>query len=163
VSVETAAVAVGKAVGKHVVMAWLADRSAEEERDKDLVELVQARFPDRIMRRRFERQIADIADQVAERLLTLCGHEYGGLRQNDKAAVLAEVVRTLAEADFSDRALFAADVDAARRAPGSTTSCSTSVATAWCVSSSSCRSSAREHPPRCWADCRESRIRYRWS
>jgi hypothetical protein len=106
-SLETAAVAAGKAVGKHLVMAWLAGRKAEQEQRADLVELVQARFPDRIARRRFDRQIADIADQVAERLLTLCGHEYRGLRRNDKAA---------AAADLSDKALFSADVDPIRLA-----------------------------------------------
>jgi NACHT N-terminal Helical domain 1/NACHT domain len=115
-SLETAAVAVGKAVGERLALAWLAGRSAEQERGKDLVELVQARFPDRIMRRRFERQIADIADQIAERLLSLCGHEYRGLRKNDKAAALAEVVKALAEADLSDQALWSADLDAARLA-----------------------------------------------
>jgi hypothetical protein len=60
VSVETAAVAVGKAVGKHVVIAWLADRPAEQERDSGLVGLVQARFPDRIMRRRAAKDPAPV-------------------------------------------------------------------------------------------------------
>lgn len=113
---ESAAVSVGRALGKHVALAWLTARSAERERGKDLVQLIQTRFPDRIMRRRFERQIADIADQIAERLLSLCGHEYGGLGKNDKAAVLAEVVRALADADLSDRALFSADMDPVRLA-----------------------------------------------
>ncbi|MCW2862664.1 MAG: putative signal transduction protein with Nacht domain [Actinoallomurus sp.] len=113
---ESAAVAVGKALGKHLAQVWLQGRSGEQERRSELAELIQARFPDRIARRRFERQIADIADQVAERLLGVCGHEYGGLAENDKAAALAEVGTTLAEADLSDRALFAADVDAVRLA-----------------------------------------------
>jgi hypothetical protein len=113
-ALEAAAVAVGKALGKHLTQAWLTGRSAEQERGKDLVELVQSRFPDRIARRRFERQVADVADQVAERLLAVCGHEYGGLGDNDKAAALAEVVQTLAEADLSDQALFAADMDPVR-------------------------------------------------
>jgi NACHT domain len=113
-ALEAAAVAVGKALGKHLTQAWLTGRSAEQERGKDLVELVQVRFPDRIARRRFERQVADVADQVAERLLAMCGHEYGGLGDNDKAAALAEVVQTLTEADLSDQALFAADMDPVR-------------------------------------------------
>jgi hypothetical protein len=115
-ALEAAAVAVGKALGKHLTQAWLADRSAEQERGKDLVELIQTRFPDRIARRRFERQVADVADQVAERLLAMCGHEYGGLGDNDKSAALAEVVQTLTEADLSDQALFAADLDPVRLA-----------------------------------------------
>ncbi|GAB2854195.1 NACHT domain-containing protein [Actinoallomurus bryophytorum] len=113
-ALEAAAVAVGKALGKQLAQVWLAGRSAEQERGKDLVELIQTRFPDRIARRRFERQVADVADQVAERLLAMCGHEYGGLGENDKAAALAEVVQTLAEADLSDQALFAADLDPVR-------------------------------------------------
>ena len=113
---ESAAVAVGKVLGTHLAQAWLAGRSAGQERGKGMVELIQAKFPDRIARRRFERQIADVADQVAERLLAMCGHEYGGLGENDKAAALAEVVQTLTEADLSDPALFAADLDPVRLA-----------------------------------------------
>jgi hypothetical protein len=78
-TLEAAAVAVGKALGNHLAQAWLTGRSAEQDRRRELTELIQARFPDRIARRRFERQIADVADQVAERLLTMCAHEYGGL------------------------------------------------------------------------------------
>ena len=117
-TLEAAAVAVGKALGKHLAQAWLAGRSAEEERRKELTDLIQVRFPDRIARRRFERQVADVADQVAERLLTMCGHEYGGLSENDKAAALAEAVQTLAGADLSDQALFDADLDPVRLAAG---------------------------------------------
>ncbi|GAA0363905.1 NACHT domain-containing protein [Actinoallomurus spadix] len=115
-ALEAVAVAVGKALGGHLAQTWLTGRSAERERSRDLVDLMQSRFPDRIVRRRFERQIDDIADQVAERLLTLCGHEYGGLRENDKTAALAEVAQTLAGADLSDRALLATDLDPVRLA-----------------------------------------------
>jgi hypothetical protein len=113
-TLEAAAVAVGKALGTHLARAWLTGRSGERERGKDLIELTRVRFPDRIARRRFERQVADVADQFAERLLTVCGHEYGGSAEGEKAAALAEVVLTLTEADLSDRALFAADLDPAR-------------------------------------------------
>lgn len=115
-TLETAAVAVGKALGNHLARTWLAGRAAGQERGKDLAELTRVRFPDRIARRRFERQVADIADQVAERLLTMCGHEYGGLADNDKAAALAEVTQVLAGADLSDDALFATDMDPVRLA-----------------------------------------------
>ena len=113
-SLEVAAGAVGKAVGKQLVLAWLGEQQAERRREAELTELIQVRFPDRIKRRRFERQIADVADQVTERLLTMCGHEYGGLRKTDKAGVLTMVADTLAAADLSDQELFAADMDAAR-------------------------------------------------
>ena len=48
--------------------------------------------------------------------MAMCGHEYGGLGENDKAAALAEVVQTLAEADLSDQTLFATDLDPVRLA-----------------------------------------------
>src|SRR3954471_21526663 len=115
-TLEAAAVAVGKALGKHLAQAWLTGRSAEQDRRKELTELIQVRFPDRIARKRFERQVADVADQVAERLLTMCGHEYGGVSENDKAAALAEAKQTLTESDLSDRALFDADLDPVRLA-----------------------------------------------
>src|SRR4051812_50204187 len=93
-TLEAAAVAVGKALGKHLAQAWLTGRSAEQDRRKELTELIQVRFPDRIARRRFERQVADVADQVAERLLTMCGHEYGGAGEKDKAAPPARAEKT---------------------------------------------------------------------
>ena len=69
-------------------MAWVGEQQAERRRDAELSELIQVRFPDRLVRRRLTRQIDDVADQVAERLLALCGHEYRGLRKNDEAAAL---------------------------------------------------------------------------
>ncbi len=105
------ALAAGKAVGLWAGRLWLSDRTLAEERGKDLIELIQVRFPDRIVRRRVQRQLDDIADLVAERLITLCGHEYRGLSEGDKSAALAEVTVVLRRANFSDEALFAADVD----------------------------------------------------
>jgi hypothetical protein len=169
-SLEAAAVAVGRAVGKQLVVAWVGEQQAERRRDAELSELIQVRFPDRLVRRRLTRQIDDVADQVAERLLALCGHEYRGLRKNDEAAALTAVADTLAAADLSDQELFAADVDAARVAGrvragrsgraveqdlgeagrGSTTWCSRSAAAAWCGSSSNCPSTGRGRPHRRW-------------
>ncbi|MQY08477.1 NACHT N-terminal Helical domain 1-containing protein [Actinomadura macrotermitis] len=107
--VESVALTVGKIVGIRAGGLWLAGRRDKGDRDKDLVELIQLRFPDRIHRRRAERQLDEIADSVAERVITLCGHEFGGLGENDKAAVLVDVADVLKAADLSDEALFAAD------------------------------------------------------
>src|SRR4051794_19955212 len=103
---EAAAVAAGQVLGRHLAQAWLAGWSAERDRKRDLADLIQVRFPDRIARRRFERQIADIADQVAERLLTLCGHEYGGLRENDKGPAPPGGKKNPTQADPSPPAPF---------------------------------------------------------
>ena len=108
---ESATLAVGKAVAMRAGRVWLCARTAKAERTKDLVELIKVRFPDHVAARRIDRQLADIADSVVERLRPLCEHEFGGLAENDKAAVLAEVVDTLQRADLSDDALLAADAD----------------------------------------------------
>lgn len=110
-AVEVAALAAGKAVGERAVRTWLAARAAGESRDKPLIELMRARFPDQLVRRKAERQIEDIADSVTARVLKLCTHEYPGLDDDARQVVLAEVVHTLSRADLSDAALLAADAD----------------------------------------------------
>ena len=43
--------------------------------------------------------------------MSLCAHEYRGISESDKTAVLFEANKILANADLSDRVLFAADVN----------------------------------------------------
>ncbi|MEY9930427.1 hypothetical protein ABH926_005072 [Catenulispora sp. GP43] len=108
---ETAAISLGKVVGQRAGKAWMTARAAEDHRAKDLVELIQLTFVDQIHARRVQRQLEEIADQVAERMITLCAVEYGDMSDGDKAAALAEVKETLAEADLSDAVLLGADAD----------------------------------------------------
>lgn len=114
--VESSVLAVGKVVGERAGRAWLAARANEADRNKELVDLIQVTFRDQITRRRLARQLEDIADSVAERLFALCAHEYGGMTENDKTAVLIEAGDLLKKADLSDKALFAADADPAKLA-----------------------------------------------
>ncbi|GAB2921840.1 NACHT domain-containing protein [Nonomuraea fastidiosa] len=113
---ETAALKAGTAVGERAVRAWLAARSSAESGRLPLVELMRARFPDQLVRRKAQRQIEDIADAVTARITKLCGHEYPGLGDDDRLVVLAEVTDALGRADLSDRAIFAADADPVRLA-----------------------------------------------
>ncbi|WP_262380475.1 NACHT domain-containing protein [Nonomuraea sp. PA05] len=113
---ETLALSVGKAVGERAARVWLTARSGKESRSKELIELMRAGFPDQLVRRKAERQIEDIADSVAGRVLKACSHEYPGLSDDDREVVLAEAVSTLTRADLSDRALFSADTDPVRLA-----------------------------------------------
>ncbi|MGA4987320.1 NACHT domain-containing protein [Nonomuraea bangladeshensis] len=115
-ALETAALKVGTAVGERAVRTWLSARSTGESSSKPLIELMRARFPDHLVRRKAERQLDDIADAVTARVLKLCGHEFPGLGEDDRLVVLAEVRDTLARADLSDRALLAADADPVRLA-----------------------------------------------
>ncbi len=110
-ALETVALAVGKAVGDRAIRTWLNARSTTESRDRSLVELMRSRLPDQLIRRKAERQIEDIADSITARVLKLCAHEYKGLTDEDRTAVLAEVTLTLSNSDLSDEALLATDAD----------------------------------------------------
>ncbi|MFI6298637.1 NACHT domain-containing protein [Nonomuraea sp. NPDC050790] len=115
-ALEAAALAVGKAVGDRAARTWLAARSTADSRSLPLLDLMRSRFPDQLVRRKAERQLADIADSVTARVLKLAGHEYPGLEDNARETVLAEIVATLSRADLSDAALLAADTDPVRLA-----------------------------------------------
>ncbi|MEV4551855.1 NACHT domain-containing protein [Nonomuraea wenchangensis] len=115
-ALETAALKVGTAVGERAVRTWLSARSTGESSSRPLIELMRARFPDHLVRRKAERQLDDIADAVTARVMKLCAHEFPGLGEDDRHVVLAEVRDTLTRADLSDRALLAADADPVRLA-----------------------------------------------
>ncbi|WP_283138871.1 NACHT domain-containing protein [Rhizohabitans arisaemae] len=115
-AVEAAVLGLGKAVGEQALRTWLTSRSSAENRNRDLVDLMRSRFPDQLVRRKAQRQIEDIADAVTARVLKVCAHEFPGLGDNDRQAVVAEVTETLQQADLSDHALLAADADHVRLA-----------------------------------------------
>ncbi|WP_197038865.1 NACHT domain-containing protein [Herbidospora cretacea] len=105
---------VGKAVAQRAVGAWLAGRTGQQERDAELKDLIRSSFRDHVARRKFENQVQGIALAVEERLTALMAHEYRGLTDDAKAAVLHEVIHSLRSTDLSDAALFAADGDPVR-------------------------------------------------
>ncbi|MFB4297437.1 hypothetical protein [Actinomadura sp. NTSP31] len=117
-SVEVAALRVGASVARLAVGRFIAGRSTRDAAGKDLTELIRTGFPDEIRRRRVQRQFEDIADSVAERLLTFAANEFGGLTDGDRDAALFAVVHTLDTADLSDEAFFAADADPVKLARG---------------------------------------------
>ncbi|MEV0402810.1 NACHT domain-containing protein [Actinoallomurus sp. NPDC050550] len=108
---EPAAAAAAKAVAQRAGREWLASRAAKSDRDKDLTELIRVSLPDRFVRRKLERQLADIADSVEKRLSALVEQEYGGLEENDRAAVLLDVEAAIERVDLSDDVIFSEDAD----------------------------------------------------
>lgn len=112
-ALETAVTGAAKAVGSKAGKLWLAQRAAEEDRHKDLSELIRVSFRDALARRKVDNQLQAIALAVEERLQPLCEQELRGLTAADKAAVLAEVTETLERADLGDGALLGADADPA--------------------------------------------------
>jgi hypothetical protein len=111
---EAAAAAAARAVAQRAGREWLAARAEKDQRGREPAELIELSFPDRFVRRKLERQLADIADSVDRRLSALITAEYRGLADNDRAAVFAEVTAVLESADLSDAALLQADADPAR-------------------------------------------------
>ncbi|MFC4909922.1 NACHT domain-containing protein [Actinomadura gamaensis] len=110
-SVELAAVGVGKSVAKLVLGRMLSGRTARLDRSSDLIDLIKVGYADELKRRKAVSQFEDIATAVADRLLKFCRAEYRGLTDNDREAVLGQVVLTLDRADLSDAALLADDAD----------------------------------------------------
>ncbi|WP_431869346.1 NACHT domain-containing protein [Nocardiopsis eucommiae] len=108
---ETAALKVAGTVGSKAGRAWLSQRSAAADRDKDLTELIRTTFRDAVARRKVEHQLDGIALAVMERLQPLCEQEFRGLGDADRASVLAELADTLERADLSDDAVLGADAD----------------------------------------------------
>ncbi|MFI7539544.1 NACHT domain-containing protein [Streptosporangium sp. NPDC049376] len=112
-ALDPAALAVGRAVVQRVIQVWMAERTARIERNSDLSDLIKVRFSDQISRRRASRQLADIVDSVTERIVEICKHEFSGLADNDKEAVLAEILMALQTASLSDKDILADDMNAA--------------------------------------------------
>ncbi|MEV5573703.1 NACHT domain-containing protein [Spirillospora sp. NPDC052269] len=110
-SVELAAVGVGKSVAKLVLGRMLSGRTSRLDRSAELIDLIRVGYADELKRRKAVSQFEDIATAVADRLLKFCRAEYRGLTDNDREAVLAQVVLTLDKADLSDTALMADDAD----------------------------------------------------
>jgi hypothetical protein len=113
-SIEAALIAVGRELGKQIVRVWMVPRSASQERDSSLAELVAFGVPDQIRRRKLKRQIEDISDKVAERLSPFCEHEFRTLTVEDKQAAILIGAECLASAKLDDRSIFAEDMEPER-------------------------------------------------
>ncbi|WP_084960472.1 NACHT domain-containing protein [Thermoactinospora rubra] len=110
-TMETALLSAGRAIAQRAVGVWLAGKTAREERNADLKELIKGSFRDQVARRRFEHQVQGIAMAVEDRLRVLVEQEFRGLDEPARAAVLLEVVAAVQRADLSDEALMADDAD----------------------------------------------------
>lgn len=111
-----ALVNVGRAVVTPFVTRWLGGRRQARERSLPLSDLLQQKAADEFSRRRGERQIESVVDDVAERLAPLLTTRFAALEEHEAVAALDAVADTFRRADLSDEALFAADVDPGRLA-----------------------------------------------
>ncbi|MFJ2929070.1 NACHT domain-containing protein [Streptomyces massasporeus] len=121
-SAEAAALRLGTTVAKTAADIWLGGRRRQQERQLSLTELVRLRVPGLRLQRSVERQFGQITDAVFDRLEPYLEHEFRGLDEAGRQAVIDAVCDTFARADLSDEAVFAADAHPAeliRRLTGS--------------------------------------------
>ncbi|MFE5754903.1 NACHT domain-containing protein [Streptomyces massasporeus] len=121
-SAEAAALRLGTTVAKTAADIWLGGRRRQQERQLSLTELVRLRVPGLRLQRSVERQFGQITDAVFDRLEPYLEHEFRGLDESGRQAVIDAVCDTFARADLSDEAVFAADAHPAeliRRLTGS--------------------------------------------
>ncbi|MBG0566207.1 NACHT domain-containing protein [Actinoplanes sp. NEAU-A11] len=93
---------------------WLGGRRKERERTLPLSELLRERATDEFTRRRGERQIEAVVDDVAERLKPLITTRFAALPENEVVACMEAVADTFRRADLTDDAVFADDLEPAR-------------------------------------------------
>jgi len=110
-SLDEAALNIGRQLVRHAVTAWLDVRREQAQRGRDLTDLLAVAVVDRFHRRDLARQFEQIGDEAARRLQPLYSVEFGDLPENERAAALAAVVDALTAADLSDRTLFTADAE----------------------------------------------------
>ncbi|MEU5964530.1 NACHT domain-containing protein [Micromonospora parva] len=111
--VETALLRLAGAVVTPAVKRWLGRRREQRERETPLIELIGSGITDDLGLRRAGRRLDDIVDTVYERLQPLVRRREPALPDNEIAAALNAVAATLRDADLSDAAVFADDVDPA--------------------------------------------------
>ncbi|MFF5078801.1 NACHT domain-containing protein [Actinoplanes sp. NPDC000266] len=114
--IETALLNVGRAVVTPLFTRWLTGRRQTRERTLPLADLLQQSAKDEFTRRRGERQIESVVDEVAERLGPLITSRFASLPPNEAVAALDAVADTFRRADLTDDALFAVDLDPVRLA-----------------------------------------------
>ncbi|WP_247675481.1 NACHT domain-containing NTPase [Micromonospora sp. M51] len=111
--VETALLRLAGSVVTPAVKRWLGRRRERRERETPLIELIGSGITDDLGLRRAGRRLDDIVDTVYERLQPLVRRREPALPDNEIAAALNAVADTLRDADLSDAAVFADDVDPA--------------------------------------------------
>ncbi|WP_405661615.1 NACHT domain-containing protein [Streptomyces sp. RK9] len=112
-SAEAAAIRLGSTVATRAVGLWLAPRERAQQAQSSMGELIRVRVPGLRARRGVERQFEQIADAVAGRVQPLLEHEFRGLTEDGRQAVLTAVTDAFVRADLSDEAVLGSDADPA--------------------------------------------------
>lgn len=104
--------AVGSAVAKATLKVWLRDRDVAQDLSASLVDIITAKVPNVLERRKAQRSFERIADTIAERLDLYVESELGGIPANEREAAVLAVADSLNRTEISDAILFGANLDA---------------------------------------------------
>lgn len=104
---------IARSIIQPLVRVILVNRENERLRTHSLSNLINVRILDDFKRRALKREIEASVDSIAQRITPLLEHEWSGLGDGDKEAVMLAVAETFQAVDLSDAALFNDDFDAA--------------------------------------------------
>ncbi|MBC6459833.1 NACHT domain-containing protein [Actinomadura sp. HBU206391] len=102
----------GAAVIKTAAKLWLKDHQFAAEMSGSIVDAITGKAAGIRERRRTQRLFEDLEETVADRLLTVLEHEFGGLADHERNAAVFAVTAAFERAELTDQDLFAADLDA---------------------------------------------------
>lgn len=110
-SLDEAALNIGRQIAKRVVTAWLEVRQEQSQRGRELVDLLAVGVVDRFHRRDLARQFERIGDEAARRLQPLYDVEYRDVPENERQAALDAVSDALGQTRLADEDLFKANAN----------------------------------------------------
>jgi hypothetical protein len=101
----------GAAVVRTACKIWLKDNAFAADASTTVVNAIEARVSGARDRRRLNRLFEDLEETVADKVLAILDHEFGGLPENDRNAAIIAAEDVFARAGLKEQDLFAADLD----------------------------------------------------
>ncbi len=112
--IEILTISVGTAVAKTALKFWLRDSELAQDISLGLVDILHKKIPGLISRRRTERQLERIAEEVAESLAPFFERESSGLPKNEQQAAALAVADTFNKSTITDKLLLSKDLEPIR-------------------------------------------------
>lgn len=110
--IETALLKLAVSASNALFASWLRGKTPGARPDESIAQLLSRRVPSSIQRRRAQRQLDQVADQVAERLQGFIQTEFGHVPQNEVLAAAALVSDLFDGVQTDPTFLIASDLDA---------------------------------------------------
>src|SRR4051812_23511333 len=112
-AVEGLLVSLGATISKALLKSWLGDGLAADV-GGDLYSFAGGRITSAIERSRINRIFTRLSEDIAEKLQPFIDVEFRSLPANERNAAVLAVQDSITQADLSDPALFATDLDPTR-------------------------------------------------